>query len=298
MMDNFEGLLEEKRQEAEKCVARFLPKTDGTYQKTLNEAVNYSIMVGGKRLRPIIMKEVFDLLGGSDSSVEYLMAALEMIHSGSLVHDDLPCMDNDIYRRGKHTTWYVYHEDMATLAGDDLFIYPFYVASAAASAAADPARVLKAIRILAQKSAHDGMIGGQSVDVEYTDRPINEEQLDFIYRLKTGALLEAAMMIGAVLAGADDETVSRMEQIAANVGMAFQIRDDILDLTSTTEELGKPVMSDVKNNKTTYVSLYGMDAAEAKVASCLEEAIKQLRAICGEDTFLEDLFESLIHRNK
>lgn len=296
-MSDFKQMLAERTEAAEAVIAKFLPEESG-YQKTLFEAVNYSVMAGGKRLRPIIMKETFDLLGGNDASVEYFMAALEMIHSGSLVHDDLPCMDNDEYRRGKHTTWYVYHDDMATLAGDDLFLYPFEVATEAVGCGADPARVVKATHILAHKAAHFGMTGGQSVDVEYTDHDLTADQLDFIYRLKTGALLEASMMIGAALAGADDDTIAKVEHIAANVGMAFQIRDDILDLISTTEELGKPVMSDERNHKNTYVSLYGMEAAQAKVASLSEEAIRDLVELFGENTFLEQLFRSMIERNK
>lgn len=297
MKQEFKQELEKKTEEAERIIARFLPQETG-YQKTLNESVNYSVTAGGKRLRPIIMKETFRLLGGREETIDYFMAALEMIHSASLVHDDLPCMDNDEYRRGKHTTWYVYHEDMATLAGDDLFIYPFEVAARAFDVSEHPRRVGRAIGVLAAKAGHNGMIGGQSVDVEYTDRPLTAEQLDFIYRLKTGALLEAAMMIGAILAGADEETTAKAENIASHIGMAFQIRDDILDITGDEAVIGKPVMSDVKNNKTTYVSLYGMERAEAEVAGCSEEGIRILRELGGGGTFLEELFRVMVTREK
>lgn len=297
MKQEFKTELTEKTKEAERVISRFLPQETG-YQKTLNESVNYSVTAGGKRLRPIIMKETFRLFGGTEETIDYFMAAMEMIHSASLVHDDLPCMDNDEYRRGRHTTWYVYHEDMATLAGDDLFIYPFEVASEAFAVSEYPRRVGRAIGVLAAKAGHNGMIGGQSVDVEYTDRPLTAEQLDFIYRLKTGALLEAAMMIGAVLAGADEETVAKVETIASYIGMAFQIRDDILDITGDEAVIGKPVMSDVKNNKTTYVSLYGMEQAKAKVAECSEEGIRMLRALVGGGTFLEELFRTMVTREK
>ena len=294
---DFKAELAKRAALAEKIISGFLPEENGFYQ-TLSKSVNYSVQVGGKRLRPIIMKETFDLFGGTEETICHFMAAMEMIHSGSLVHDDLPCMDNDEYRRGKHTTWYVYHEDMATLAGDDLFIYPFEVAAAARKKTSDPGRVLRAIEVLAFKADHNGMIGGQSVDVEYTDRPITPEQLDYIHHNKTGALLEASMMIGAILAGANDSDIARVEKIASNIGLAFQIRDDILDEISTTEVLGKPVGSDENNNKTTFVSLYGMKAAEEAVEKLSREAIEELKAIGGEGTFLERLFDYMIGREK
>ena len=227
-----------------------------------------------------------------------MLAALEMIHSGSLVHDDLPCMDNDEYRRGNLTTWKKYGYDMAVLAGDKLFIYAFEIAAKAFALTDRADLVGKAISILANKAGIYGMIGGQSVDVEYTDRPVTKSQLEFIYELKTAALLEAAMMIGAVLAGADDNQVKAAEQIAHHVGMAFQIRDDILDVISTTEELGKPVKSDEKNNKTTYVTIYGLDGASKLVEEYSHTAMTLLDQVCPNASFLKRLFEYLIVRKK
>ena len=283
--------------EAEEIVKKYLPEEEG-HQRYLIESSNYSVMVGGKRIRPIIMLESFRAFGGNDASVEPFMAALEMIHSSSLVHDDLPCMDNDEYRRGKLTTWKKYGYDMAVLAGDDLLVYAFETAAKAFALSDHPERVGRAIGVLANKAGIYGMIGGQSVDVQYTDQPVTLEQLEFIYRLKTGALLEAAMMIGAILAGADEEQIRSAEAIAADVGMAFQIRDDILDVVSTTEQLGKPVGSDEKNNKTTYVTLFGIDQAAEMVASYSARAIEQLQISCPDAGFLRRLFEYMIQREK
>lgn len=289
--------LQQHTKEAEKVVQGYLPEETG-HQKLLIEASNYSVLVGGKRLRPMIMLESFKAFGGTGNVVEPFMAALEMIHSGSLVHDDLPCMDNDEYRRGNLTTWKKYGYDMAVLAGDKLFIYAFETAAKAFALTDRADLVGKAISILANKAGIYGMIGGQSVDVEYTDRPVTKSQLEFIYELKTAALLEAAMMIGAVLAGADDNQVKAAEQIAHHVGMAFQIRDDILDVISTTEELGKPVKSDEKNNKTTYVTIYGLDGASKLVEEYSHTAMTLLDQGCPNASFLKRLFEYLIVRKK
>ncbi|MGN0397352.1 MAG: polyprenyl synthetase family protein [Candidatus Fimimorpha sp.] len=283
--------------EIEAILDQYLPKEEGM-QKTIFEASNYSVRAGGKRLRPMIMKEVYTLFGGEGNVIEPFMAAIEMIHSSSLVHDDLPCMDNDEFRRGKLTTWKKYGYDMAVLAGDALMIYAFETATHAFTMNADPVAVGRAIQILAQKTGIYGMIGGQTVDVELTNHPMNQEQLDFIYRLKTGALLEASMMIGAVLAGASEEAVASVEQIASKVGMAFQIQDDILDLTSTTEMLGKPVLSDEKNNKTTYVTLNGLEQSKQDVDDISKQAIEQLKQLPGQNIFLEQLIQMLIARQR
>lgn len=281
----------------EEIIRRYLPAETGL-QKTIFESMNYSVLAGGKRLRPMIMEETYHMFGGNGPEIAPFMAAIEMIHSSSLVHDDLPAMDADEYRRGRKTTWVVYGEDMAILAGDALMIYAFETAAKAFSMSAHPERIGRAIGILAEKTGIYGMIGGQTVDVELTDKPMTAEQLDFVHRLKTGALLEASMMIGAVLAGADEAQVEQVRRVALDVGVAFQIQDDILDVTSTSEVLGKPVGSDEKNNKTTYVSLYGMEASRAKVKELSERAIDGMRDVPERNTFLEELFISLINREK
>ena len=281
----------------EQILKKYLPVKEGL-QKEIMEAMEYSLLAGGKRLRPMLMRETYVLFGGDEKLIEPFMAAIEMIHTYSLVHDDLPCMDNDEYRRGNLTTWKKYGYDMAVLAGDKLFIYAFETAAKAFALTDRADLVGKAISILANKAGIYGMIGGQSVDVEYTDRPVTKSQLEFIYELKTAALLEAAMMIGAVLAGADDNQVKAAEQIAHHVGMAFQIRDDILDVISTTEELGKPVKSDEKNNKTTYVTIYGLDGASKLVEEYSHTAMTLLDQVCPNASFLKRLFEYLIVRKK
>lgn len=289
--------LETRIREVEEIIYRYLPEETG-YQKTIFEAMNYSMKAGGKRLRPLLMQEVCRMFGGSLKETEPFMAAIEMIHTSSLIHDDLPCMDNDQYRRGKKSTWAAYGEDMGVLAGDGLIVYAFETACRAFSISRHPERVGKAIEILAAKTGIYGMIGGQTVDVELTNQPIPREKLDFIYRLKTGALLEASMMIGAVLAGADEASVKLTEKAASEIGVAFQIQDDILDVTSSQEVLGKPVLSDEKNCKTTYVTLKGLEQAREDVARISQAAIEDIKALPGENRFLEELVAMLVTREK
>lgn len=294
---NVKEQLEQYTRETEDVVYSYLPPEEG-YQKTIFQAMNYSMRAGGKRLRPLIMRETYRLFGGKGKEIEPFMAAIEMIHTSSLIHDDLPCMDNDEYRRGKKTTWVVYGYDMAVLAGDALLIYAVETAAKAFGLGGKPEKVGECIRILAAKTGIYGMIGGQTVDVELTDKPIPREKLDFIYRLKTGALLEAAMMIGAVMGGASQEEVKTVETVAAAVGLAFQIQDDILDVTSSQEVLGKPVLSDEKNNKTTYVTLEGVEKAKKDVEAASKRALDELHRLPGSNPFLEDLIKLLIDREK
>lgn len=288
--------LEQYTREVEEVIKNYLPTENG-YQRTVLEAMNYSMKAGGKRLRPLFMREVYRLFsaeqGNSKSEgtrqeqvVEPFMAAIEMIHTFSLVHDDLPCMDNDRLRRGKPTTWVQYGYDMAVLAGDALTIYAFETASRAFSMSNRTDAVGRCIGLLASKAGVYGMIGGQTLDVELTGKPVDKEQMDFIYRLKTGALLEAPMMIGAILGGAEEKQVEAVEKMATCIGLAFQIQDDILDLTSTTEKLGKPTFSDEKNEKTTYVTLYGMEQAKQAVRDLSGQAEEILKSLPGNHSFL------------
>ena len=259
---NFEEVLKSKTDRAERVLFKYMPEETG-FQKKLLEAMNYSVSAGGKRLRPILMEESFLLFGGKGAYIEPFMAALEMIHNYSLIHDDLPAMDNDEYRRGRLTTWKVYGEGMAVLSGDGLLNLAFETAADAFTLAEDEnelRRIAGAIRILGKKAGIYGMIGGQCGDLEAEAAlDVSGEMLTFIHENKTAALLQAAFMIGAVLAGADEDEVGRMEQAAYDIGIAFQIQDDILDVTSSTEILGKPVGSDEKNNKLTYVSMHGLE---------------------------------------
>lgn len=295
---NFKEEQKNKIAGIENMLARFLPEAAG-YQKIIMEAMEYSLMAGGKRLRPLLMWETFRMFGGTGAVIEPFMAALEMIHTYSLVHDDLPAMDNDEYRRGRKTTHVVYGEAMGILAGDALLNRAFETAASAFDIeGADARTVGRAMQILAAKAGVFGMIGGQVVDVESSGKKIDAEKLDFIYRLKTGALIECAMMIGATLAGAPENEVRAVESIASKVGEAFQIQDDILDVTSTTEVLGKPTHSDEKNEKTTYVTYKGLEASRAEVKRLSKEAVRQLRELNPPDSFLEELLLSLIHREK
>ena len=261
------------------------------------EAVNYSMLVGGKKLRPLLMQQTYAMFGGTSPAIRPFMAAIEMIHTHSLIHDDLPAMDNDEYRRGKKTTHVVYGEAMAILAGDALLNYAYETAAKAFDLDPGNPRLGKAFQILAAKTGLDGMIGGQSVDVEYVDKPLTQEQLFFIYKLKTSALIEASMMIGAVLAGATQEETEKIERIARNVGLAFQIQDDILDVVGEEETLGKPTKSDEKNKKTTYVTVKGLEKAQTDVAKYSEEAIRIMEELPYENEFLHELILHLIHRN-
>lgn len=300
----FAKRLDQYTELAEKTVCSYLPEAKGL-QKTVLDASCYSVYNGGKRLRPIMMLASFQLFSASgekgaamteeeEAVIGPFMAAIEMIHSSSLVHDDLPCMDNDTLRRGKPSTWAKFGEDMGTLAGDALMIYAFETAM---KSCASPERVCRAAAILAQKTGIYGMIGGQSVDVELTgSRPL-AEQLVYIYENKTGALIQASLMIGAVLAGASKEQVDQIGKAALDIGMAFQIRDDILDVTGSVEELGKPIGSDSDCGKVTWLTYYGMEQSKEDVKTYTDQAVGCVRTLGGHD-FLEKLLVSLVTRKK
>ena len=290
--------IEKRTAEIEKVINAYLPAEEN-YQSRIMEAMNYSVRAGGKRLRPMFMWEAYKMSGGNDENVVLpFMAAIEMIHTYSLVHDDLPAMDNDEYRRGMKTTHIVYGEDMGILAGDALLNYAFETALSCFNDGTDTVLKSKALKVLANKSGIYGMLGGQVVDVEKTGETLSKEELDFIYSLKTGALIEAAFMAGAVLAGADSNIVAAFEKAGHCIGMAFQIQDDILDITSTQEELGKPVHSDERNEKSTYVAVYGMDNALKAVKEYSEQALGILSNMPVQNSYLNTLARMLINRKK
>lgn len=297
---NFEEELNIKTSEINSIIADYLPK-ETKYQQRITEAANYSVNAGGKRIRPMLLMEVYKLCGGNDlNKIKAFMTALECIHTYSLVHDDLPAMDNDDYRRGMLTTHKKYGEDFGVLAGDALLNYAYELMlhdMDNTESSEDLKRAVKAADIIARKAGIYGMVGGQSLDVYLTGKPMNEDELDFIFRLKTGALIEAAFMAGATLAGADDLTVTELEKAGGLVGVAFQIQDDILDITSTQEVLGKPIRSDEKNHKTTYVTLYGFEKAKADVAEMSDKALTIIKNT-GDNEFLEQLICRLINRKK
>ena len=287
----------DRKKEVEQIVTSFLPKEEG-YQKTILEAMNYSVSAGGKRLRPMLMLETYRMFGGTSKVIEPFMAAIEMIHTYSLIHDDLPAMDNDEYRRGRKTTHVVYGEAMAILAGDALLNYAFETAASAFVLDEGNPAIGKAFMILASKAGVYGMIGGQVVDVESEGKEIDADTLKFIHIHKTSALLESAMLIGAVLAGASEQQQRTVELAARELGLAFQIRDDILDVTGNQEVLGKPVGSDAKNEKATYVTYEGLKKAQEDVKRYSKHAVNLLESLVVKNEFLIHLVEYLIHREK
>ena len=299
--ETFKQELDARTAEIEQLIGTYLPEETG-HQKTIFEAMNYSMKAGGKRLRPMLMQEMCRLFTGTLlEAVIPFMAAVEMIHTSSLVHDDLPCMDDDMMRRGKASTWAEYGEDIGVLTGDALMMYAFETAANAFETSIDPdelSRIGRAMGILARKTGVYGMIGGQTVDVELAGGPIPGDKLEFIYRLKTGALIEASMLIGAVLGGAAEEDCKIVESLALKIGMAFQIQDDILDVTSTEEELGKPIHSDEKNHKTTYVTLMGIEKASQQVKKLSDEAVTLLEGLNKKNEFLFTLVNELVGRRK
>lgn len=291
--------VKERAEHIEERIRPFMPQQKGL-QQTVLDAMDYSVFAGGKRLRPMLMEASYQLFSGEGEEIYPFMAAIEMIHTYSLVHDDLPAMDNDEYRRGKKTTHAVYGEAMAILAGDALLNGAYETVAAALCQNPGNEKMVKAFGVLAAKAGIYGMIGGQVVDVESEKKAqsVDREKLDFIYRLKTSALIEASLMIGAILAGATDREVSLMEEAGTKLGLAFQIQDDILDVTSTLEVLGKPIGSDGRNEKSTYVSFEGIEQAKKDVEKLSQEAVSILESCSGDYTFLRELFLLLIDRKK
>ena len=301
---NFNEELRDRVRYAEEVVIKNAVLPEEGYQKTALSAMNYSLLSGGKRLRPVMMKESCVLFGGKHPCLEAFMAAIEMIHTYSLVHDDLPAMDNDEYRRGKKTTHVVYGEDMAILTGDALLNMAYETAVQSFDKCGDDpvllSRAVRALKVLTAKSGIYGMVGGQVYDVEAEDKNVHlsEDSLLFIFRLKTGALIQAALMIGAILAGADDDAIDTMEQVGEAVGIAFQIQDDILDVNGNPKVLGKPVGSDAKNHKTTYVTLKGINTAAKDVEGYSDRALYLLHTLNVKNEFLEELIRFLINRDR
>ena len=299
-MVNFQDELNKRTEEIEKVLMSYLPQEEG-FAKTMAQAMNYSVMAGGKRLRPMLVLETLRMFGGEEKLAYPFMAAMEMIHTHSLVHDDLPAIDNDDYRRGRLTTHKVYGEAMGVLSGVALLNYAYEVMLTAFDIADMPekqVRVIRAMKVMSHKTGLYGMLGGQSVDVENDGKPMSRQMLDYIYENKTSALIEASMMTGAILGGASAEEIAAVEGAAKNVGLAFQIQDDILDVTSTKEELGKPIHSDEKNNKTTYVTLMGIEKASQQVKELSAEAVELLEGLNKKNEFLFTLVKELVGRRK
>lgn len=263
-------------------------------QSKIYEAMEYSLYAGGKRLRPVLMLETAKMCRGDTKTVLPFACAMEMIHTYSLIHDDLPAMDNDDLRRGMPTSHKKFGEAVAILAGDALLNKAFEIVSSVRDT--KPERVLRAISMLANSSGTEGMIGGQVVDIESEGKEIELAELKYLHLLKTGAIIRSACTIGAVLAGADEAEIKAVDEFAANLGVAFQIRDDILDCTGTQEELGKPIGSDEAGDKNTYVKLLGLTKSEELVKEYSQKAISALEIFGERAEFLKWLSSYLIER--
>ncbi len=302
MREDFINLLIQKVNETFGIMKPYMPAEEGL-QRRVTESMNYSFISGGKRIRPLFMLESYRLFGGDDlSKISPFMAAIEMIHTYSLIHDDLPAMDNDDYRRGRPTNHKMFDEATAILAGDGLLNLAFETISKAMNEEDDIIvlrRMVYANSVLAKKAGIYGMIGGQMVDLLMENKSDTElETLLFIHKHKTAALIEAALMIGAIMAGADDEDIAKIEKVGDNTGLAFQIRDDILDVIGDSIKLGKSVGSDEKNDKTTYVKIKGLEQSQKDLENLSKEAKDIVIGIAGKETFLSDLIEYLVNREK
>ncbi len=277
----------------ENRIDELLPETDFAYNEVI-KAARYSLKLGGKRIRPIIMMEFCKLFGGKAEDVLDFAIALEMIHTYSLIHDDLPCMDNDDMRRGKPSCHIAFSEDMALLAGDGLLTEAFKVC---ANANATDMVKIKAVATLSEMAGISGMLGGQAVDLSFVKNPPDIDALCNMYALKTGCLLRAAAIIGTYTANQDDKVVKKADLFAQKVGLAFQIIDDILDKTADATLLGKPIGSDEKNDKTTFVTLLGLEGAKETAKKLTDEAISIIDSFNGDTENIRALTYYLLDRN-
>ncbi|TCK98356.1 geranylgeranyl diphosphate synthase type II [Natranaerovirga hydrolytica] len=295
---SFDTKLKQKQKKMNEIIGGFLPK-ESSLQKDILDSMAYSITVGGKRLRPILMYETYQLFGNHEKEIYPFLAAIEMIHSYSLVHDDLPAMDNDDYRRGQLTTHKKFGEALGVLTGDALLNYAFEIMSQACLEMKDKMyECVQAMQYISHKAGIYGMIGGQVVDIQSENKSIDLKTLEFIHEHKTAALLEASMVGGAMVGGACEEDIKAIQNIAYKIGLAFQIQDDILDVTSDMKVLGKPVNSDKKNNKSTYVQLVGIEASKDIIKQLSNEAIEALKKLDDNAHFLIEIVEYLIYRKK
>ncbi len=298
----FQTALKAKTEDTERVIESFLPAKEGG-AKVVIEAMNYSVRVGGKRLRPLFLSETSAMYGGREELCRPFMAALEMIHTYSLVHDDLPSMDNDEYRRGQKTTWAVYGEGMAVIAGDGLLNLAFETALGAYDAAGNEEekdRVTRALRLLARNAGVFGMVGGQCADImtDLDSKSLTPELLHYIHKHKTACMIESGFQIGAILAGAPEADIAALGVIAEDIGLAFQIQDDILDVTGSKEELGKSIGKDALEGKATYVTMNGLEASAQRVRELTEHALAAMDGLSVQNPFLKALVEQLMTRTK
>ena len=285
----------------DEIIQSFFCNEEGLNKKVIS-ASNEAIRNGGKRLRPRIMLEVYKAVAGDkydEAVIAPFLAAIEMIHTFSLIHDDLPAMDNDRLRRGKPTTWVKYGEDIAILAGDMLCVQAFEIISERMQCLDDPIilqRMSKGLFELSKATGAFGMIGGQCVDVEYNGKKTSEDVIKYIYALKTGALLKASFVVGGVLGGATEDEIKSLSRAGMLVGRAFQIRDDCLDITADEKELGKPIHSDERNQKTTYVSIHGLEESMKRVEELSKDAVQLLNEVRGDMSSVIKIIDLMINR--
>lgn len=292
---NFKEALRERVGHVETLLKEYMPKEEG-YQKTVIEAMNYSLKAGGKRLRPILTLEACKIVGGNEEDAIPFAMAIEMIHTYSLIHDDLPALDNDDLRRGRPTNHKIYGDAMAILAGDGLLNYAFEVMLSNSLNKENPAKYLKAINEIASSAGIYGMIGGQVVDVESEDKQIEKEKLDFIHLNKTAAIMVGCMRAGAIIGDANEEQLQEITTYAKDIGLSFQIVDDILDIVGDEAKLGKHVGSDIENNKSTYPSLLGLEESKKIAHDLINEAKMSIEKLNDDREFLNGLAEYIIDR--
>ena len=292
----FKDVLKQKIDYIETLLNKYMPKEEG-YQKTIIESMNYSLKAGGKRLRPILTLESCKIVGGKEEDAIPFAIAIEMIHTYSLIHDDLPSLDNDDLRRGKPTNHKVFGEAMATLAGDALLNYAFELMLSSSIDKKDSNKYLKAINEVAKHAGIYGMIGGQVVDVESENKIIDKDKLDFIHLNKTAAMIVGSMRAGAIIGGASEEELEKVTKYGRNIGLSFQIVDDILDITGDEEKLGKPIGSDIENHKSTYPSLLGLEKSREIARQLIEEGKSSIDGLSSEIDFLNQLGDYIISRD-
>lgn len=291
----FKQALKQRAEYVENLLKEYMPKEEG-YQKTIIESMNYSLDAGGKRLRPILTLEACKVVGGNIKDVIPFAMAIEMIHTYSLIHDDLPALDNDDLRRGKKTNHIVYGEDMAILAGDALLNYAFEVMLSNSIDKENPNKYLKAINEIAKTSGIYGMIGGQVVDIQSENQQITKDKLDYIHNNKTAAIIIGCMRAGAIIGNATQEELEKITKYAKNIGLSFQIVDDILDVVGDESKLGKKVGSDIENNKSTYPSLFGLEKSKHIAYELIKEAKENINSINTDTDFLNNLADYIIDR--
>ncbi|MBS6507764.1 MAG: polyprenyl synthetase family protein [Paraclostridium bifermentans] len=292
---NFKEELKNRVVNIEDLLNEYMPKVEG-YQKTIFDSMNYSLKAGGKRLRPILTLEACKLVGGNEKDAYPFAVAIEMIHTYSLIHDDLPALDNDDLRRGRKTNHKVYGEAMAILAGDGLLNYAYEIMLRESLSKGEPEKYLKAINEIAKASGIYGMIGGQVVDIESEGKSIDMEKLDFIHMNKTAAIIIGCMRAGAIIGGASEEELANVTKYAKNIGLSFQIVDDILDIVGDEAKLGKKVGSDIDNEKSTYPSLIGLEKSKETANKLIAEAKMSIDYINKDSEFLNNLADYIVDR--